>query len=260
MFTWLKKLALLTAPATPRRVADAFLFDYDALMARAAATRAAHADAAPYPHTVFDDFLPAALARRLHAAIPRPRRNGKWDHYSAAGFEEKWALSDDRSLPAVFRALSLEMNSSSFVRFLETLTGIEHLLPDPHLFGGGIHLVPHGGVLQVHSDFNWSESLLAHRRVNVFLYLNPSWRDEWGGALELWDTQASRAVVSFAPRFNRLVVFNSRSDTFHGHPHPITSPPDEWRQSFAMYYYSTTRPEHELRPAHNTLYKGVHVD
>ena len=63
-----------------------------------------------------------------------------------------------------------------------------------------------------------------------------------------------------SPKFNRLVVFNSRSDTFHGHPHPITCPAEEWRQSFAMYYYSSSRPEEELRPAHNTLYKGVNVE
>lgn len=256
MFDWLKKKAAVPAPDA----GGDFPFDYDALMARAEAARAAHASAAPYPHTVFDDFLPESLALRLHQAVPRPERGGKWDYYSAAGFEEKWALSDDRALPALFRALSLEMNSSSFIRFLQTLTGIEHLLPDPHLFGGGIHLVPHGGVLQVHSDFNWSESLQAHRRVNVFVYLNPRWREEWGGALELWDEQARAPVRVMAAKFNRMVVFNSRSDTFHGHPHPITCPPEEWRQSFAMYYYSSTRPEHEVRPAHNTLYKGVHVE
>ena len=255
MFDWLKK----KAAATPAEGERDFPFDYDALMARAEAARAAHAAAEPYPHSVFDDFLPESLARRLHAAVPAPER-GKWDYYSAAGFEEKWALSDDRALPPLFRALSLEMNSSSFIRFLQTLTGIEHLLPDPHLFGGGIHLVPNGGVLQVHSDFNWSESLQAHRRVNVFVYLNPRWREEWGGALELWDAQARAPVRIMAALFNRMVIFNSRSDTFHGHPHPITCPPEEWRQSFAMYYYSSSRPEHEVRPAHNTLYKGVHVE
>jgi Rps23 Pro-64 3,4-dihydroxylase Tpa1-like proline 4-hydroxylase len=217
-----------------------------------------HSEAKPYAHSVFDNFLSADSIARIATDIPSPGKAGKWDRYFAAGLEDKWAISDEASLPNALHQLVLEMNSSRFIVFLEKLSGIDHLLPDPHLEGAGLHLVPSGGVLQVHADFNYSKRLNAYRRVNVFLYLNARWEDEWGGALELWDSPHGSPIQTIAPRFNRLVVFNSSSDTFHGHPHPIVAPKGQWRTSLAMYYYTSSPPE-GARDAHNTVYKGVHV-
>jgi Rps23 Pro-64 3,4-dihydroxylase Tpa1-like proline 4-hydroxylase len=235
------------------------MFDYAQLQSLAAGAHADYQAARPFPHACFDDFLPAAVAEEVAASIPRPGDGSKWDFYHAKGFEEKWAMSDDAALPAPARALVREFNSSRFIRFLEQLTGIGNLLPDPHLHGGGIHVVKKGGVLQVHSDFNWAEHLKAHRRVNMFVYLTPGWLPEWGGALELWDGACRDKVCEYRPAFNRLVVFSSRSDTFHGHPHPLTCPDEAMRRSIAMYYYTTERPADEVRPPHNTIYKGLHV-
>jgi hypothetical protein len=66
-------------------------------------------------------------------------------------------------------------------------------------------------------------------------------------------------VQTIAPEFNRAVIFATRSDTFHGHPEPWAAPPGVYRQSIALYYYTSDRPAEELRPAHSTLYKGYHV-
>lgn len=234
------------------------MLDYPKLHTDAEARRADYAKAAPFPFTYFDNFLPEAVVAGVERAIPKPGGEGKFDFYFAKGFEEKWAMSDDAALPSPVRALVHEFNSGPFIRFLEILTGIDHLLPDPHLHGGGIHLVKRGGVLQIHSDFNWSEKLAAHRRVNMFLYLNPGWQDAWGGKLELWDAKAANSIEQIAPLNNRLVVFSSRSDTFHGHPHPLECPEGVYRQSIAMYYYTSERPDAEKREAHNTIYKGLH--
>lgn len=235
------------------------MFDYSRLQTIALARRAAYAAARPFPHAYIDDFLPAEIATAATEAIPVPGDERKWDFFFAKGYEEKWAISDDLSLPAEIRQLVHEFNSGPFIRFLETLTGIPRLLPDPHLFGGGIHLVKRGGVLQVHSDFNWAEHLEAHRRVNMFVYLNPGWQAEWGGALELWDKACREKVCAYAPLFNRFLVFSAASDTFHGHPHPLACPEGVFRKSIAMYYYTATRPAEEIRDPHNTLYKGYHI-
>lgn len=255
----MKSLFLSLFASTQSDADRAELIAFAKLSALAAENAVTHQSRAPYPHTMIDDFLAPSSIKRLAGDIPTPGSAGKWDRYFAAGFEDKWAISDEASLPKHLHQLACEMNSSRFISFLEALTGIEHLLPDPHLEGAGLHLVPSGGVLQVHADFNYSKRLDAYRRVNVFLYLNPRWRDEWGGALELWDAPHGRAVASYAPRANRLVVFNSRSDTFHGHPHPIVSPKEEWRTSLAMYYYTAARPADAPAEHHNTVYKGVHV-
>mgnify|MGYP000856152113 CR=1 FL=1 len=234
------------------------MFDYDALMQKAAAAKDRYAEAAPFPHTYIDDFLPQEVATEVAAALPHPDDGGHFNFFYAKGFEEKWSVSDDFALPAPVRALVREFNSTRYIRFLEALTGIPHLLPDPHMFGAGVHLVKRGGVLQIHSDFNWAEHLQAHRRVNMFVYLTPGWQPEWGGALELWDRACKEKVQEYAPIFNRFVVFSSCSDTFHGHPHPLNCPEGILRRSIAMYYYTTQRPAAEIREPHNTLYKGYH--
>ncbi|KFN50839.1 2OG-Fe(II) oxygenase [Arenimonas composti] len=236
-----------------------FIFDPQRLMALAHTAAPAYAGAEPFPHAVFDDFLRPEAAAILAHAFPTPPQYTGWDRYAAAGFEMKLASADETRLPAaIVRALH-EFNSGPFVRFLEALTGIPGLLPDPHLLGGGAHLVGRGGHLGVHADFNWHPGLQAHRRINVLLYLNRDWPADWGGELELWSTDAGRRVRSIAPIFNRAVIFNTRSDTFHGHPAPLACPEGEYRRSLALYYYSADRPEEEKRAPHSTRYKGLHL-
>src|ERR1700687_315144 len=238
--------------------AGTLLVDYARLDQLAHERSSEYAEGVPFPHACIDDLLYPEAARAITEAIPVPGNDRKWDFYYAQGFEEKWAISDYLSLPVPVRELVNEFSAGPFIRFLEKLTGIQHLLPDPHLHGGGVHLVRRGGVLQVHSDFNWSEQLRAHRRVNLFIYLNPGWQDSWGGALELWDANGQNRVASSLPLYNRLVVFSARSDTFHGHPAPLQCPEGVWRKSIALYYYSTERPVEEKREPHNTIYKGLH--
>ena len=60
-----------------------------------------------------------------------------------------------------------EFNSRQFTLFLETLTGIECLLPDPYFIGGGAHVSTTGDFLKIHADFNWHHKLQAYRRVNA---------------------------------------------------------------------------------------------
>ena len=236
-----------------------FIYDPKRLdhIAREQAT--AYRTAAPFPHVVIDDFLDDGAARTLARALPAADGNTPWDRYAAQGFEMKLACSREEDLPeTVVRALH-ELNAGPMLRFLETLTGIDHLLPDPQLLGGGVHLVGPGGHLGVHADFNWHPGLQAHRRINLLLYFNDPWDPAWGGDLELWSTDAARREKTIAPLFNRAVIFNTRSDTFHGHPAPLATPEGVWRRSIAMYYYTSTRPDEEVREPHNTRYKGMHL-
>ena len=236
-----------------------YVFDLDTLAGRARDFGAAFRTAQPYPYAVFDDFLCAGPARELAHVFPGPEDPVAWDHYAAPGLEVKLGCSNEERLPPPLRHALHDLNSRPFIAFLEELTGIEHLLPDPHLAGGGIHLSRQGGHLGIHADFNWHERLQAHRRLNLLIYLTPDWKPEFGGELELWNADATRREHVVEPLFNRAVLFATRSDTFHGHPNPWVAPEGIYRQSIALYYYTTQRPEDEIRPAHNTLYKGYNV-
>ncbi len=140
------------------------------------------------------------------------------------------------------------------LQFLEGLTGIDGLLPDPYFMGGGFHEISRGGRLGVHADFRINEQLHLQRRLNLLIYLNPEWEDEWAGCLELWSRDMKACVQKLTPLLNRCVVFNTEADTWHGHPDPLNIPEGKTRRSLALYYYSASRGVYNEVPARSTMY------
>src|SRR4029079_16000096 len=147
-----------------------YVFDLDTLAQRSRDLAAGFGAAEPYPHVVVDEFLREDAARELARVFPGPDDAVAWDHYAAPGLEVKLGCGREERLPAPIRQAIHDLNSGPFIRHLEQLTGIEHLLPDPHLSGGGIHLSRHGGHLGVHADFNWREQSPWHQRHTLRVY------------------------------------------------------------------------------------------
>jgi len=237
-----------------------YIFNLEKLEQTAANSRELYANAKPYPHIVLDNFLKPEAAKAILENFPDPANAALWDRYQAEPYEMKMATSREAHLSATIKQALHDLNSGPLIRFLEELTGIQGLLPDPQLLGGGLHLVGNGGQLGIHADFNWHPQLHIHRRINLLIYFNENWLAEYDGDLEIWSTDAKTCVESIAPVFNRAVIFNTTSDSFHGHPRPLKLPTGQWRRSIAMYYYTAQRPETELREPHNTRYKGLHVE
>jgi Rps23 Pro-64 3,4-dihydroxylase Tpa1-like proline 4-hydroxylase len=213
--------------------------------------------ARPFPHVVIDDVLPEAVLDQVVAELPGPEEWHRHDDWNNADRADavKLSIPNDWDLGPHTRHLLNQCNSAVFVHFLERLTGIDGLLPDPYYFGGGLHQIERGGFLKIHADFNVHHRLHVDRRLNALLYLNRDWQDEWGGHLELWDVGMERAVERILPIFNRLVVFATTDTSFHGHPDPLTCPVDVRRRSLALYYYTNGRPEHEQSAPHSTLHQ-----
>jgi Rps23 Pro-64 3,4-dihydroxylase Tpa1-like proline 4-hydroxylase len=213
----------------------------------------AYRTARPFPHIVIDNLLPAELLDRAVRAFPGPQ-DLKWIEYDR-DHERKLAFPAAEKLPTVLRDVLYFFNSAPALEFLEILTGIEGLLPDPYFVGGGLHQIERGGHLGVHADFNKYERFDLDRRLNLLLYLNRDWPEEYGGHLELWDRTMSHCVERVLPLFNRCVVFSTTDFSFHGHPVPLNCPPDRTRRSLATYYYTNGRPEDEASASHSTLFQ-----
>jgi hypothetical protein len=237
--------------ATDRR--EQFFFDPDHLGALAERGAAAYRSADPFPHAVIDDFLPADVLARLIAEFPGPA-GGNWQRFDNER-ERKLASTDPDDMSPFTRQVLSEFNAATMIDFLEALTGIEGLIPDPHLWGGGLHQIEAGGHLGVHSDFNWHTRLLLDRRINLLVYLNEDWPEDWGGALELWDRDMRECRERVLPVANRCVIFSTTDTSFHGHPDPVTCPPGRSRRSLALYYYSNGRPEAEVSPSRTTAFQ-----
>ena len=210
-------------------------------------------EARPFPHIVLDDFVPADIVDQCVAEFPTSEQ--EWDLYTDAGNSQKLAISDQSRMGPVTRHLISEFNGSAMISFLEELTGINGLVPDPHLVGGGLHQLGRGGFLNVHADFNRHPRLKLDRRLNVILYLNRDWREEYGGNLELWNSNMTRCVQRIVPEASRCVVFNTTDFSFHGNPQPVAAPNEMPRRSLAFYYYTNGRPQEEQSASHTTLYQ-----
>ena len=209
----------------------------------------------PFPHVVVDDFLPRDIAGAVAAAFPKPdsQELGKWKLHENEN-TTRWFLEDSRYFPDPLRELAACLGSRPFMQFLVTVTGIPSLFLDPYFVGGGAMSTPNGGFLQVHADFNWHALLQSWRRVNVLLYLTPRWRQEWGGALELWSRDGKVRVQNIDFKFNRVVIFETSSDSFHGQPEPLNSPVGTLRNIFSAFYYTSGRGEATEEEPHFTKY------
>lgn len=241
----------LRSPASSSRLASP-AFDLQALLEYARRAASSYRTADPFPHLVEDGlFDPTYLETVLDEFEAMDR--GGWRH-SESEHERKWSTDDVLRMGPFTAALIGQLNSAPFVEFLETVTGIAGLVPDPHLRGGGLHEIRRGGLLGVHADFNVHPRLKLYRRLNLLVYLNKDWLPEWGGALELWDRQGQGAVRLVPPVFNRAVLFDTSNLSYHGHPHPLACPPDRSRKSVALYYYTAERAPGEAPEPHGTVF------
>lgn len=190
-----------------------------------------------FPHIVMDNFLvPQAIGQAIAGFPAMDHEN--WRHYVHYN-ERKKGITKRELIPQACGDIIDELNSPRFISLLENMTGIKGLIPDPGLEGGGIHQIDRGGFLNIHADFTaHPHHRLWRRRVNVLVYLNENWKEEYGGHLELWTKDMKNCFRNILPIANRCVIFSTDVDSYHGHPHPLACPEGMTRKSIALYYFT----------------------
>lgn len=217
-----------------------------------AALHAEFRGAEPFPHVVIDEFLPESVLERLLAEWPVEDARIRYNR----GQELLKSQYHPEELSSAFaRSLFYAFNGAPFLRFVEGVTGIGGLLPDPDYSGGGLHETKAGGHLGVHADFNVNQRLRMLRRVNAIVYLNKNWQDAFGGNLELWSRDMKTRVKSVEPVFNRCVIFATGANSFHGHPDPLATPEGTTRRSLALYYYTASAAILDEHRYHTTKFQ-----
>ena len=214
------------------------LFDPSEMKTKGLDLQERYRSAEPFPHIVIDNFVPAAildLCLDRFPATPDPESRS----FDRDQERFKTSFNPDYLTPSA-RSFFYSLNSRPFIQFLENLSGIKGLVPDPFYLGGGFHETRNGGHLSVHTDFNLHKPMHLERRLNVLIYLNRNWQPDFGGALELWDEKMESCVASIVPEFGRCVVFSTDGTSFHGHPAPVNHPDGKPRRSIALYYYTAT--------------------
>ena len=217
----------------------------------------------PFRHVVIDGFFQPAFCTALLKQFP--------------AFDEKGAINEDgvvgrkstqervRSLGQPYEELDDLVHSTEFLQLIGTVTGIDDLRYDPYYFGGGTHENRHGQDLDPHVDFNYHPVTHQHRRLNLIVYLNEEWDTRWGGALQLhldpYRPVHEDQIITIPPLLNCCVIFETNEHSWHGFER-INLPEHMQqlsRKSFALYYYTDTRPVKETAEEHSTVYVERHL-
>ena len=203
-------------------------------------------NAHPFPHIQIDNFFSDKFINQVLDEFPDLSNFNSSQKYKNQN-EIKFANNDYVNFPFTIKYFFDFLNSNFFLEFLQNITSIkEKLYADPKLNGGGLHEIKSGGLLKVHTDFNKHPNNGLDRRVNVLIYLNKDWKEDYRGSLELWDKDMKVCKKKIMPLFNRMVIFSTTDFSNHGHPDPIKCPSDVSRKSIALYYFSKGRPKSEI--------------
>ena len=193
----------------------------------------------PFPHAVFDGLFDVELLDRVIEEFPATD-DPRWQRFFN-GNEQKLAGTPAMLSPAAVEYFEQLAGMSDW---LSELTGIPELSME--LIGGGYHLIPPGGRLAMHTDFNKSPKTGLFRRLNVLTYLNYGWTDE-GGCLYL----GANREVTVVPEYGRTAIFETSDVSWHGHPLPA----ERNRYSVAAYFFSPEQPA-GYRADHSTVWLG----
>lgn len=221
--------------------------------------------ARPFPHLVIPGLVRPDHAVAAAESFPSDL-DERWTSYLHYN-ERKYGMTHLSAFPQALRALAETFCSDTFVGWLEKITGIEGLLADPSLEGGGLHATRRGGFLRLHADFTGHHHRPTwQRRLNLILFLNPIWQEAWRGQLELWSRDLEKCHARIDPLLNHAVLFATDETSFHGYPDPLDCPPEVVRRSLALYYYTENADyrrratDYRARPSERSRAKWIWLD
>jgi Rps23 Pro-64 3,4-dihydroxylase Tpa1-like proline 4-hydroxylase len=229
--------------------------DIQSLNQRLDSIKLAYQSKKPFRYVLFNNFFLSEQAENIFQHYPSVH-DDVWNNITYIDQKNKfWKNKFEEN--TLFDRVMKELNGPVFLEWLQKVTQVEDtIIGDAELFGGGLHQSINGAFLNVHVDYNFHPITKFHRRLNVLVYMNKDWQDAYEGHLELWDMTDNKKeiIAKYAPTFNHCVIFETNEVSYHGHPKKLNTPDGVSRKSIATYYYTKTRPDHELSSAHNTKY------
>lgn len=185
-----------------------------------------------------DNLLPDEIALQIYTAFPSPeemaihkslRENkriaAQMDLYNPLLEEIVYAFQDER-----------------VVKIVEEITGIKEMIPDEHLYAGGISLMASGNFLNPHLDNSHDNDREHYRVLNLLYYVTPDWSIGNGGNLELWDNGTKSQQRIIHSKFNRLVLMITNKSSYHSVSKVVSQGK---RCCVSNYYFSKNAAENE---------------
>lgn len=185
------------------------------VLARLLAAEAAACEEFHLPRTVrsfaVDNLLPADLAQQIASRFPSEDKMLLKHHLG----EFKYIGVQMNQYDPLIEETLFAFQDPEIVAVIARITGIEGLLPDEHLYAGGISAMLEGHFLNPHLDNSHDAERKRYRALNLLYYVTPGWSLDFGGNLELWDDGPKGAPRPIESRFNRFAVMQTDSTSWH---------------------------------------------
>ncbi|MBR8832742.1 MAG: 2OG-Fe(II) oxygenase [Stigonema ocellatum SAG 48.90 = DSM 106950] len=196
------------------------------------------AQAKPHKYLIIDNFLEPSIAEKAYEFFPKMEEMD-----TLKNFREYKAQDPDISkFDPIFSEIIFEnLQSERLRKILAQITGISNLQADAKLYASGLAQGANGSFLNVHIDNSSHPTEPWYRRLNLLVYLNPHWTEEKGGHLELWSPDMSESVA-ILPIFNRMLIFATDKQSWHGH-RLVNTPDGDTRKSINIYYFTEESPD-----------------
>ena len=195
----------------------------------------------PFPHIAIDNFLKEDVAEKILELFPQNTEEARKKLVRIFNHKNKYVYNIKKA-DKFIKSVIDELVSSEFNELLKNMMDENSLIARIDNPGNGIHDIKNGGFLGVHTDHNMYKSGVDNnyydRRLNLLLYLNKDWKEEYGGDIQLWSHEDRTCKKKILPIFNRCLLFPTYSESYHGHPEPLNCPENMSRKSIALYFYS----------------------
>lgn len=185
-----------------------------------------------------DDLLPEDIAKEIYDAFPSPEEMAT---HKSLRENKRIAAQMDLYDPILEEAV-YAFQDERIVKIVEEITGIKEMVPDEHLYAGGISLMAHGNFLNPHLDNSHDNDREHYRVLNLLYYVTPDWGIENGGNLELWDKGTKNSQRTIHSKFNRLVLMITNRSSYHSVSKVVSSGK---RCCVSNYYFSKHPAENE---------------
>jgi Rps23 Pro-64 3,4-dihydroxylase Tpa1-like proline 4-hydroxylase len=195
-----------------------------------------------------DDLLPDELAQSIFISFPETEEMV----LKKSLREHKYIAVQMGKYNPLLEEIIFSFQDERILQLITHISGIQILLPDEHLYAGGISLMNQGCFLNPHIDNSHDAERENYRVLNLLYYVTPDWDAKNGGNLELWDGglgQRQRTIIS---KFNRLVVMITNRASWHSVSPVLVS---KNRCCVSNYYFSPTSAESE-EYFHVTSFRG----
>ena len=128
----------------------------------------------PWSHAYSKSFVEDEFAKKMNKEFPKWDSPiwDKWGKVFDTEYGYKKMLADKSVMPPSIFSFIEQLESQEFIDTISEATGIDDLLIDDELYGGGLFIHPTGSHLTTHIDFNFNNDIKLYRAVNLLYYMS----------------------------------------------------------------------------------------